>query len=96
MTDNDQINEDDDVIIYRGCARPGDTNFATICCMDEEIVEHLEWPAPLALTDLQLKLLMTAAATIPPRQRDAWLRAIASRLEANPTNDELRQALRIR
>ena len=55
-------NDDDgEVIIYRGCARPGDTNFATVRCVDEEIVDYLEWRQPIGFSDAQLAQLFAAA-----------------------------------
>ncbi len=88
-------NDDDgEVIIYRGCARPGDTNFATVRCVDEEIVDYLEWRQPIGFSDAQLAQLFAAARQIPVKRRDGWLRALAGRLGCEPTDHDLRAALR--
>ena len=90
---SNQTDDDGEVIIYRGCAKPGDQNFADVRCMDEEIVEYLEWPKPLGLTDRQLARVFAAAKPIPVKQRAAWLLNLASHLDCEPSDDELRDAL---
>ena len=87
-------NDDDgEVIIYRGCAKPGDTNFADVVAMDSEIVDYLAQPKTVSFSDRQLEQVLAAARIIPVGQRSDWLRALAGVLGAEPTDDELREAL---
>jgi hypothetical protein len=50
---------------------------------------------PLALTDHQLALVRRAAAALPPAQRDGFLRVIAARLAAQPTDAAVAAAVNI-
>jgi hypothetical protein len=48
---------------------------------------------PIALTDHQLLLVEQAAKTLPVSDRDEFLRGVASKLGAEPTNDAVRHAI---
>lgn len=48
---------------------------------------------PLALTDFQLELVRSAAASLPPAARDAFLRNVASHLGSEPGDDAVQIAV---
>lgn len=92
QTTNDD-EDDGEIIVCYGCARPTDRNFADVRCVDEEIIEYLEWPKIVSFSDRQLRLIFAAAKAVPVAQRSDWLVNLASLLGCEPSDDELRDAL---
>jgi hypothetical protein len=48
---------------------------------------------PLALTDSQLEMVRSAAASLPPASRDSFLRHVASHLGSEPGDQAVQLAI---
>ena len=84
----------DDDMIYHGGAKPGDQTFADIVAVDSDIIALLaEMAAPVGFTDAQFELIVIPAAALPRERRDGFLRAVAGRLSAEPSDAEVQQAI---
>ena len=68
--------------------------FADIVAVDSDIIALLAEMAQLVgFTDFQFEAICLAAAALPRQQRDDFLRAIAGRLSAEPSDAEVQQAI---
>jgi hypothetical protein len=69
-------------------------NTAAVIAIDSDIIDALaDIALPLSFTDDQLELVLTAAASLPRERRDGFLRAVAARLSAHPSDGEVREAI---
>jgi hypothetical protein len=74
---------------------PEDGNYADVIAIDSGIIEALALlvSPPVSFTDGQLEVILIAAAALPRAQRDGFLRGVAAKLSAQPSDGEVRQAI---